>query len=485
MFPFKTVPMGHQQAEFDLSCALASRAYWWEPGCGKSKTAIDTAAHLYLAGEVGAMVVMAPNGVHENWAWEEIPVHLPDEVADRSRTFLWRTGKRHNKGYREEFEEFRKHRGFKCLCLSYDSMMTDDSARIVKNFFEENRCLYVADEADKFKTPGAGVTKRVLASARWAPYRRVLSGTPVDDSPFDIYTQAKFVDPSAWGEFGISTFGSFKTFFGEWEMRTLEGGRQFPALLRFKNLELMSRKILSLGSRLLKKDVLDLPEKKYERVEFDLSTEQKRMHDELRNDYEAWFGDGTRVTAELAITRMLRMQQLTSGYLPADEEESLKAVGDVNPRMLAVSRALERVGPEKAIIWGKYSVDIDSIARLLRERGYDFVTYDGRTPAEDRHAAKERFQKGDAQIFLGKASAAGRGLTLHAAKFAIFYNNTFRLLERRQAEDRCHRAGMNENSPVYIDLVARGTVDEYIIKVLSRKRDVAAYVMGDDLPEWI
>lgn len=484
-FQFKTVPHQHQLAEFELSKDMISRALWWEPGCGKTKPCIDTAAHLYLMGEIDALVAIAPNGVHENWAWEEIPIHMPDAVMDVTKVFLWRTKKRHNVGYARELDEFLEHKGFKVLCLSYDSLMTDDSARIVKRFFEKHRCMYVVDEADKIKTPGAAVTKRVLASSAWAKYRRTLSGTPVDDSPLDIYTQAKFADPMVWTRLGLGNFSAFKTFFSEWELRETREGRQFPSLVRFRNLDKLQEVILSLGSRLQKKDVLDLPEKQYETIRFELAGDQKRMHDELKRDYQAWFGDGSRVTAELALTRMLRMQQLTSGYLPADDEEQLRPLAGENARLKALSLALERVGDTKTIIWCKYTIDVDEIAKELLRLGKSFVVYDGRTKAEDRYDAKNSFQKGDVQFFLGKASAAGRGLTLHSAKFAIFYNNTFRLLERRQAEDRCHRAGMNAVSPVYIDIVAKGTVDEYIQVVLRKKRSTAAYVMGDDLPAWM
>lgn len=481
-FPFKTTPLAHQAREFELSRATPGRAYWWEPGCGKTKTALDTGASLYLAREIEAMVVVAPGGVHENWAWEEAPIHLSDEVAEGSKTFVWRTNKRRSNKYAVEWREFCAHRGFKLACLSYDAMMTDDSAAKVKRFLEEHRSLLVLDESDAMKNPSAARTKRMVASARWAPFRRALSGTPVDDSPFDIYTQARFVEPTAWHEFGIQNSLAFRSYFGEWEQRRTTDGFAFPKCVRYKNLDQLNRKILELGSRLLKKDVVDLPEKLYEKVYFELEPDQLRMAQELEGDYRAWFGDGSSVTAELAIVRLIRMQQLSSGFLPADDERLLRPLAKRNPRLAALRTAMERVGDAKVIVWAKYDQDVELILGELKE--YSVVRYDGTTTPEERLEAKTRFQRGDAQVFVGKCSVAGRGLTLHAAKFAIFYNNTFRLLERRQAEDRCHRTGMDARSPTYIDLVGRGSVDDYILQILRAKRETAALVMGDELPPW-
>jgi SNF2 family DNA or RNA helicase len=149
---------------------------------------------------------------------------------------------------------------------------------------------------------------------------------------------------------------------------------------------------------------------------------------------------------------------------------------------LALVEELRDLLPHKAIFWGRFNNDIDLMMDVLGERA---VRYDGTVDEDARARAKDDFQKGDAQWFVAKQQSAGEGLTLHAAKTAVYYSNTFRLLDRLQSEDRPHRIGMDDNPVNYIDLIAEDTVDEHIIKNLRLKRDIAATLTGDELGEWI
>lgn len=483
-FAFKTTPFSHQLKEFEFSRELESRAYWWEPGCAKTKPALDTAAYLYLHGKITGMLVLAPNGVHTNWYKDEMPAHMPENVMRRTKTFLWQTQKRHSKKYKEAFAQFLAHDGLCILFASYDSFMTDDSAKIIRKFMQDRRCLYVLDEADKIKSPNAGTTKRVQASSVYAPYRRVLSGTPVDNSPFDVYSQVKFLDRNAWTHLGITDFGAFKQFFGVYAMISYGDGPMHPELTAYRNLDILKQVVLSVGSRYLKTDVLDLPEKLYKKRYFTLTPKQRKFYDAVEQDYVAYFADGSSVTADMALVRMGRLMQVTSGYIPADDEDDLRPIDDVNPRLVALREEMEERRDQKTIIWARYNIDIDMIVQTLR-KDYKLVVYDGRTKPDARYQAKVDFQNGDAQLFIGKPSACGRGLTLHAAKGAIYYNRGFRWMEAQQSEDRCHRAGMSEDRPLYSDLLAEDTKDEYVIDKLREKRENSATVMGDSLPPWI
>ena len=115
----------------------------------------------------------------------------------------------------------------------------------------------------------------------------------------------------------------------------------------------------------------------------------------------------------------------------------------------------------------------------------DAVYFDGRTSDADKELAKVRFQKeGSARFFVAKASAAGRGLTLHRAKTVIYASTSFKLEERLQSEDRAHRAGMSADPVTYIDLIAANSIDSYIIRALRKKRDLASEITGDNLPRW-
>jgi SNF2 family DNA or RNA helicase len=112
--------------------------------------------------------------------------------------------------------------------------------------------------------------------------------------------------------------------------------------------------------------------------------------------------------------------------------------------------------------------------------GKNAVRYDGTTSEDDRVQAIQDIQKGDKQFFVANAATAGEGLTLTAAKFSDYYENTFDLAARLQSEDRNHRIGQDRNVG-YNDYIAKGTVDEHVVKCLQKKLNVAAQITGDKL----
>lgn len=120
------------------------------------------------------------------------------------------------------------------------------------------------------------------------------------------------------------------------------------------------------------------------------------------------------------------------------------------------------------------------------------MRYDGALTEEECERSKEAFNAGDAQWFVGNVAKGARGLTLNAAKSALYYSNTFRLRDRLQSEDRCHRWGQDGaehgdagTGVLYVDLCATDTVDHKIIENLRAKFDIAAQLTGDVLREWI
>lgn len=489
-FPFKTEPFKHQLEEFENHRDDQCRGLWWEMGVAKTKALIDKAGYLWLTGKIDGVLVLAPEGSNAQWVDDEIPTHMPDQVQDSLESFVWFTSKKDGKGYTKRWQEFLKRdvpTGLSVLTMTYDAVMTEKGAHAARAFLDGRRCFLIIDESTRIKTPGSKITKRVLAMSKHATYRAAANGTPIADSPFHAYTQVKFLDPEAWLPLGIRDAQSFRTYFGVYERRFNAGqARHYDQLVSYKNLEDMAAVVARYGRRLLKRDVFpNLPPKLYSKHYFELSPKQRKAYAELKEEYRTWV-DGEMVTADLAIVRQTRLQQICSGYVPADDEEDLTCLVEPkdNPRLKLLDEVLDDV-PGKVIIWGKYDIDVDLVRERVKARGWESVTWDGRTSQEDRATAKHRFTKGDARVFIGKASSsAARGLNLQVADTVIYYNNSFVLDDRLQSEDRAHRPGIHH--PVkYIDLVGKGTIDVHIVNSLRRKREVAAAVTGDELDAWL
>ncbi len=482
-FPFRTVPFAHQRELFEATRERERFALFWEMGTGKTKVTLDTAAWLYMGAKINGLLILAPNGVHRNWITDEIPKHL----AVPCRTHLYTSGKANTQKARQGAAELLSTPGdqFAVLAMSYDGIMTKAGWELASKFLETRRCLYVLDESARIKSPGAKRTKRVLASCKYAPYRRILTGTPVANSPFDAYTQMKFLDLDFWRPYHLDSWTVFKYYFGIWKKVDPENDSPFaPAYcVAYKNLEELNKIISWHSSRVTKDQVLDLPPKLYSKRYFPLNSEQRRVYNEVRDEFMTILQNDELVTAPLVIVRLTRLQQVTSGYIPSDGGDPVHNLGEHNPRLNILEEVLEDV-QSRVIIWAKYTRDIDNIIELCKSMGRKPVRYDGRVSDEERADNLTAFQRGEATDFVSNPQVGGEGLTLTQARTVIYYNTSYKLTDRLQSEDRAHRIGQ-EHSVQYVDLVAEETVDEDIVDALIQKYDVAARVLGDVVKQWI
>jgi SNF2 family DNA or RNA helicase len=475
----------HQDKHFKEHWDSPSWALFWEPGTGKTKAIIDTACFLYLNKKINGMLVVAPPGVERNWCTDEIPKHMPRSVLKDTILGMFLTSKKDTKNHSLLMKRLRSHDGFSILTISYQAFMTKKGKSDVWNFLKDRDVLYVLDESHYIKTPGRKRTQSIQASGKYAPYKRILTGTPFSTGSFDGYSQIKFLDPDFWKKKGIYTAEQFRLFFGDFKTLTRSDDRSktFKKLLNYKNVEKLHDWLSEITTRVLKDDVLDLPSKLYSNRYFDISSEQLEVYNNLKKEYLHEFEDGSVLEAELPIVRLLRFQQITCNYVPQDDEsQAYRYISDKNPRL----QVMENIRDEThnpAIIWARFIHDIDQIMDLL---GTDAVRYDGTITDEQAAINKKAFQDGHVKWFVGTAQKGGSGLTLHQAKTVVYYSNSFRLIDRLQSEDRAHRAGMTSAPVHYIDIIAGNVpIDKNILLNLRSKRDVAGEILGDEWKQWI
>jgi len=477
MFKFKTEPRDYQLTTLERSADREYYAYLLEPGLGKTKITIDNSAYLYDEKKIDAVFVAAPGGVHENWVLDEIPIHLPDHIDYKA--MVWNSKKAKNKSFEEEFLDLLKHDGLVFFCMNYEAVITKEGAKRIAQFLETRKVLFVCDESHRIKSMSARRTKAILKAGKLALYRRILTGTPVGNSPFDVYTQFFFLCPKI---LGFSSFHSFKNRFGVFK-KQFGNGRHFQQLVRYRNIEKLHELIDPHATRLTKDDCLNLPDKIYQKRYVELSPAQKKHYVMLKEMLWTQLANGEIVSAPLAITNLLRLQQVVCGHLPTGEDGETVEIDDTCPRINALLEVLEDT-PGKVIVWARFRADIKHISEALERANISCVTYYGDTTAEERLEARRAFQDGDVRVFLANPATAGEGLTLHAASTVVYYNNSFKLTERIQSEDRAHRIGQKK-SVTYIDLVTKDTVDERVVQALRDKQDLAAQITGDTLKEWL
>lgn len=250
----------------------------------------------------------------------------------------------------------------------------------------------------------------------------------------------------------------------------------------YRNLNKLNALISPHSFRVLKKDCLDLPEKIYKYVWFDMTPEQRVIYDRAKFENRLAL-EGEDASFPKLVAQM-KLMQITSGYyLHPDAEEPVRIAGENRKLALLVERAKAAVeSGEKIIVWARYRVQIDDVANALRTEGIRVVEYHGGIKKNERNAAIESFERGGAQVFIGQQQAGGRGLTLIAASQVFYYSNTYALDHRLQTEDRAHRIGQEKNV-VYTDFCAIETIDYECIERLKSKADVAAIITGDEHAE--
>jgi SNF2 family DNA or RNA helicase len=481
-YEYKSKPFSHQEKLFNETADTKIFGVLWEQGTGKTKPIIDTAAHLFEKGEIDCLFVVAPGGVHINWVRDEIEAHMPDRIP--IHTFYWRSGKSNTKYHQAEVEEVIKSKKLAVITISYDGFMTQRGKKFVWRVLRRRSCIYVLDEAHHIKAPGAKRAISVLASGKYADYRRILTGTPVAVGPFDIYSQLKFLDPNIWKRRGMGSFFAFKRHYGVWHTRADEIEETgfdpgYDQLVCYKNVEELEHIISDISSRVLADDVLDLPPKLYSRRYFEMSAKQASLYAQLKADYIAELETHT-IEAPLAIVRLLRFAQVLSGYLPSEDGEATVPIPGPSPRMDLLKEVVEGL-THPAIIWCRFRKDIDMIMEFLGERAF---RYDGAVSEDEAWENQERWKAGERDYLVANPAKGKEGLTWVRARTVIYYNNSYKLLDRLQSEARACRIGQ-EHPVNIIDLMCYGTVDEQVVRNLIKKFDIAAKITGDKLRDWL
>ena len=477
-YKFKTKPYEHQLEALKRSWNKKEYAYFMEMGTGKSKVLIDNISMLYDKGGINAAIIVAPKGVYRNWSEKEIPAHMPDHIE--KHIGVW-TPAPNTKQKRELIKLFEVNHDLKLLIINVEAFSTKKGVAFVEKFILAHNVLIAVDESTTIKNPKAQRTKNLLKLAVNSKYRRILTGFPVTQSPLDLYSQSTFLSPQL---LGYTSFYSFQNRYAKLINRKM-GARTFRQVVGYQNLEELTGNVNEFSYRVLKKECLDLPDKVYQRREVELTTEQKKVYKELKDYAMAELDSHELVSVTSVLTQILRLHQVVCGFVRNDNGDEVEVKSN---RLDELINILEEV-QGKTIIWANYQYDIKRILKTLHNiTGVNSVaTYYGETPDEERQEIIRRFQDPNSELkyLISNTQTGGYGITLTEASNVIYYSNNYDLEKRLQSEDRAHRIGQT-NKVTYIDLVAKGTVDEKIVKALRNKLSLAQEVLGDEQwKDWI
>ena len=487
---FRTEPYQHQRDALERSWDEDGWGLLMEMGTGKSKIIIDTIGMLAQFRGLRRVLIVAPKGTYLNWPNNELPRHMPDVIAQITDTVVWRGG--HTESERRGIRRLttRGHEGIQILCMNIEALAISQKAiTLVTGFVAMGDCLIIVDESSAIKNPQAMRTKTLIKLGRQARWRRIATGTPVTRSPLDLWSQFEFLRQCALGH---KSFYSFRSRYAILENKYL-GGRSIDVVVGHRDTEKLTSLVATMATVVRKEDCLDLPDKIYRTVDVEMTLEQRKIYEEMRQWATTELSGGSHASATQVITQLLRLHQVVCGHIVDEHGE----VHDIpTNRVSALMDLVEETQGGRGIVWCSYRRDIDKVVRALTEAGHRAVRYDGSVSDVDRQEAVYRFQgraavieRGEvvgqrdcpdadrAEWFVGTPASGGYGLTLTAAKFVFYYSNNYDLEKRLQSEDRAHRIGQ-EDHVLYVDLRVPETVDDKIVTALKRKESLLDLVMS-------
>ena len=507
-FEWVTQPYDHQREWWSIIKDMPYFSLEWEMGLGKSKTILDVCQWAYAKGDLDALLVVTLKDVHRKWVEKEVPTHLPKGMAHAA---FWNTnivdaGMWYGPNARNRKSIVDSDR-FAVATINFESVHRAKGLKFCERFLRSRKAAIVVDESQYIKTPGAAVTKALLNRLKKLADRRfITTGTMSTGSTLDPWSQYAFLDEKIvapyykfhqWkANFAIEEQVGDKTF-EAWEYdkdtkKSKKVEKPVMTVTGFKNEEELCRMLDPYRSRLLKEDCLDLPPKLYRMRSFEMTPAMRKAYMQMSKEFLVDMKDGRTMTATMAMTKLVRLQQIACGFMVPDDVDPLSdeivgvPIDDKNRRIEVLMEELEKVRG-KGIIWSYFRYSLREISQALREAYGDrsVVEYHGGVGAEEKAKNLLLFKEDPTRWFVGNPQSAGVGLDLVEADNMTYYNNSFNLGLRLQSEDRFHRIGQEADSCTITDLECLGTVDRPQLRALKDKRDISAAISGDILKSWL
>lgn len=433
----------------------------FEMGCGKTITAITIAGAAYQKCAIQRVLVIAPTSVVSVWP-KEIA-----EVADFKVTCKALLGTKQQRiRIIEDLQAF-PLKALKVAVINYESTWRDG---LFEKLQEYDADLVICDESQRIKTHDAEQSKAIHKLGDQARYKLILSGTPVQNNAIDLYSQYRFLDPTIFG----TNFYQFRNRYA------IMGGFNRHKIVGYRNLDQLIQKEHSIAYRVTKDEALDLPEQTFLERRITLTQKEKNIYNKIKRESFAELDGGGKVTVTTVLTKLLRLQQFTGGFLVADGSEKAELVskGKLNALEEIIEDYVVDVG-KKLVIFARFRAEIDLIGQMLKKKKIRYGEIYGDVKLEDRGDIVKDFQTNeDTKIFLAQIDTAGLGITLTAADTCVYYSVNFNYAAYSQSLARIHRIGQ-KNACTYIHLITEGTVDETILKALAKKKDLAKTIVDE------
>lgn len=353
--------------------------------------------------------------------------------------------------------------------------------RYVKRLAKIRWSLIVFDESQRLKQRTTLESKAAARLRNSAERKIILSGTPIESRPQDLWAQFRFLAPDVFGEKWKDFEDEFLEEDGIDLSKYRPGSFQWQRALRLQRILQRKRnfredrmrefleRIQPFALRVTK-EVLDLPALRIVPEPVTLYGNQRRVYEAIERDLVSYVS-GSRITAPLKVTQIVKLHQICGGFV-FDDDGEVQEVGRAKLRRVL---SLVKNNRKPIVIFCRYLEEVWSIEAALT--GLRVETLTGKTKKKERPKIQRRFQAGKIDVLICQIKTGGVGIDLYRSCVAIFYSSSYSFIDFEQALSRLHRRG--QRMPVTIFLVyAAGTIDEEIYTAIRSKRKVSEAVLN-------
>lgn len=428
-------------------------------------TAIAVMGAAYKMGKIKKVLIVAPTSVCAVWPKEfedyaAFPFTVKTMLGDKSKRLKELS----------DLERF-PYPHLKVAVINYESTWRDGIYEALENYDAD---MIICDESQRIKTHDSEQSKAMHRLGDKARYKMILSGTPVQNEAVDIFSQYRFLDSTVFGQ-------NFYTFRNRYAVM---GGFNRKQIVAYRDLDQLIQKEHSIAYRVTKDEALDLPEQTFENRYITMSPKERQIYDRIRRDSFAELQNGGTITATTVLTKLLRLQQFTGGFLVEDDATKPQMVS--RGKLDALSDILQDYvveGKKKLVIFARFLPEVHEIEKLtekmLKKHGMKAVSIYGEIKKELRGNIVQQFQTDPStMVFIGQIDTAGTGITLTAADTCVYYSVNFNYATYSQSLSRIHRIGQR-NCCNYIHLVVENSIDSQVLEALSKKEDLAKTVVDN------
>ena len=454
----------NQEEAYQFAMVHPATMLAMDMGTGKTKVAIDVSMDRK---DVWKILVVCPKAVLSVWPRElekhadgrgyQVLVRQPGKISDEAK----------------RVKEFTTHKGVpgvkRYVVINYDSVWRKELGEaVLKAGFD----MVILDESHRAKAAGSKVSKFLALMGKRVWYKLCLSGTPMANSPLDVYGQYRFLDPTIFGT-------NHNAFLQEYAVM---GGPERGFVIGFKNQKTLNSKFQSIAYSCSMNDVsqrLKLPDLLPETTrEVELPSKDMKTMRELSKEFVAECSTGNAIVVNNVLTKALRMQQIAAGFCMTVSEPGVPAeVEDLNTAKADVlADYLEDVSPhERVVVFCQFKHDLDTIRKVAQDcgRGYCFEL-SGRENSLDHWKTKS------GAILAVQIQAGAEGVDMTCSNHAVYFTLPYSLALYDQSKARLYRPG--QTRPVsFVHLIAKGTIDELIHRSLIKKRNLIDAVQEGSL----